>query len=448
MNSESEAMGEKTDNKRKRLLLLTSSAGGGHMQAAKTKAVEALSADPDIEIIQKDLLIDMVGRRFGKCFVQLWNISQKKGNLRMLSFLSSNILTADRLFWVWIFSKVLFILIRKDIDRIIDTQPVGTSATIKAIKVARRFTGKELKLEKVITELPTEKVLHFFKPIKKLSQADRPYLRLISATPLLRPDQTSDAFWQKNCGLKVDDVLYEDFPLRAAFENFRQKLNSPTKRMKIEIKVKNYIEKFLIADTIKRGNLHTEIFRDKIALTIEPTDKVSTILLGSQPTEEATIKYVKSFIEMANKAGDRGFRHLLFVFCNHEAVHRNSLLRRVHDAIQKFTDYPEYLNIIPMCFQGDEVIAPLYYRSDATFTRSGGLTSMELMTVAQGQIWIHSEIKGTLEREKLGNGMPIWERGNAYYLREKKGAQFITPETFADFCSSYFIPESASSSLA
>ncbi|CCB90100.1 glycosyltransferase family protein [Simkania negevensis] len=441
-------MAGKRNNKPKKLLLITSSGGGGHIQAANAKAVKALSEDPNLEIIQKDILIDWVGRRFGKCFVHLWNVSQKKGNLRMLSFLSKNIPVADILFWVLIFIKALRTILREDVDRIIDTQPVGTSATIKALKVASRFTGKKIKLEKVITELPTEKVLHFFKPIKGLSQADRNLLRLVSTTPLLSADQTPDAFWQKNCKLQESEVLYEDFPLRATFEVFRQKLDAPIERMNIEIKVKNYIEKFLIADTIKRGNLHAEIFRDKIAITIEPTDKVSTILLGSQPTEEATIKYVKSFIEMANKAGDRGFRHLLFVFCNHEAEHRNSLLRRVHDAIQKFTDYPQYLNIIPMCFQGDEVIAPLYYRSDATFTRSGGLTSMELMTVAQGQIWIHSEIKGTLDREKLGNGMPIWERGNAHYLQEKKGAQFITPETFADFCSSYFMPESASSSLA
>jgi len=438
----------KTDKKRKKLLLVTSSGGGGHIQAAKAKAVKALSDDPETEILQKDILIDWVGRRFGKCFVYMWNVSQKKGNLRMLSFLSKNIPIADVLFWIRIFSKTLTTIIREDVDQIIDTQPVGTSAIIKAIKVARRFTGKSLTLEKVITELPTEKVLHFFKPIKGLSQADRSFLRLVSTTPLLRPDQTPDAFWLKNCGLNEAEVRYEDFPLRAAFETFRKKLDAPTERMKIEIKVKNYIEKFLIADTIKKGNLYAEIYRDKIAIVIEPDDKVSTILLGSQPTEEATIKYVKSFIEMARKAGNRGFRHLLFVFCNHEAEHRNSLLRRVHDAIQKFTDYPEYLNIIPMCFQGDEVIAPLYYRSDATFTRSGGLTSMELMSVAQGQIWIHSEIKGAMEREKLCNGMPVWERGNAYYLREKKGAQFITPETFSDFCSPFFMPESASSSLA
>ncbi len=95
-----------------------------------------------------------------------------------------------------------------------------------------------------------------------------------------------------------------------------------------------------------------------------------------------------------------------------------------------------------MCFQSDDVIATLYYRSDATFTRAGGLTAMELMSVAQGHIWIHSEIRhGNNDDEKLGRGMPIWEKGNANYLQQKKGAQFITPETFIDRCHPYFLAE-------
>ena len=94
-----------------------------------------------------------------------------------------------------------------------------------------------------------------------------------------------------------------------------------------------------------------------------------------------------------------------------------------------------------MCFQEDDVIASLYYRSNATFTRSGGLTSMELMSVAQGQIWIHSEVKKpNNHQKKVCKGMPIWEWGNAIYLQKKKGACFIHPETFVEVCKPYFLP--------
>ena len=428
------------EKKRKKLLLITSSGGGGHLQAAKAQAVKALSEDPTTEIIQKDILIDIVSKKFGKGFVFLWNSSQKRGNIKFLMFLLKNIPTADFLFGTFIFIKVFYFILKEGIDQIVDTQPIGTFAIIKAIKLARKITGKPLKLEKIVTELPTDNVVHFFKPIKSLSPNDRSFLKLISTVPLIHENQTADAFWQKNCGLSEKEVCYESFPLRPSFKKYINTKRKHNERMEIKIHVNSSEEKFLIADTIKKGSLHSEIYRENITITIEPTDKVSTILLGSQPTEEATIKYLKKYIEIMRRLGIDE-RHLLFVFCNAHYEHRNSLLKRVHSLIQKADHYPENLNIIPMCFQCDDVIASLYYRSDATFTRSGGLTAMELMSVAQGQIWIHSETRhGTINGESLGRGMPIWERGNASYLQEKKGARFITPETFFDGCIPYFLP--------
>lgn len=436
-------MASKAGNKRKKLLLITSSGGGGHLQAAKAKAVNALAEDPDTIVIQKDIMLDCLGKRFGKGFAYLWNFSQKKGNLTLLSFLSKNIPTADILFYPHIFFRILYAIIRNDVDQVIDTQPIGTSAIIRAIKWARRITNKRLKLEKIVTELPTDKVLHFFKPIKGISHKNHDYIKLISTIPLLHENQTPEAFWRKNCGLSEKEVCYEGFPLRPTFARYENQERQTNERMEIQIKVTSPEEKLFISNTIKKGNLHSEIYRDKVAIHIESNDKVATILLGSQPAEEATLNYVKSYIEMMRRAGNRE-RHLLFVFCNQHAEHKNTLLKRMHDLVQKTPDYPSNLNVIPMCFQDDEVIAPLYYRSDATFTRSGGLTSMELMSVAQGQIWIHSEVRhGTIDGEKLCKGMPIWERGNAIYLKEKKGARFITPDTFFEACESFFIPERA-----
>ncbi len=436
-----------SEKKRKKLLLITSSGGGGHLQAAKAQAVKALAEDPSTQIIQKDILIDIVSKQFGKGFVFLWNFSQKKGNVKFLMFLLKNIPTADFLFGTFIFVKVLYIILSQGVDQIIDTQPIGTSAIIKAIKLARKITGKPLRLEKIVTELPTDNVVHFFKPIKGLSPNDRAFLKLISTFPLLKKNQTADAFWQKNCGLSENEVCYESFPLRPSFKKYINSDRKLNRRMEIKIHVNSNEEKFLISDSIKKGTLKSEIYREEIVMTIEPNDKVSTILLGSQPTEEATIKYLKKYIEIMRRLGSEE-RHLLFVFCNAHTEHRNSLLKRVHSLIQKAEHYPVNLNIIPMCFQSDDVIATLYYRSDATFTRSGGLTAMELMSVAQGQIWIHSETRhGAIDGDTLEKGMPIWERGNASYLQEKKGARFITPETFFDGCIPYFLPHIAKAGI-
>ena len=431
------------EKKRKNLLLITSSGGAGHLQAAKAQALKVLSEQPNTQIIQKDILIDIVSKLFGKGFVFLWNASQKKGNIRCLMFLLKNIPIADFLFGTFIFLKVFYLILKEDIDQIIDTQPIGTPAIIKAIKLASKISGKSLKLEKIITELPTNTVVHFFKPIKNLAQNDRCFLKLISTFPLLKDNQTAEIFWKKNCGLSEKEVHYESFPLRPAFRKYINIKRNYTKRMEISICVNSSEEKFLIADTMKRGSLYSEIYLDRIKIKIEPLDTVFTILLGSQPTEEATLKYVNKYIDSMYRLQMVKKRYLLFVFCNTHCKHKNSLLKRVYTLVRKKNHYPKNLNIIPMCFQSDEVIASLYHRSDATLTRSGGLTAMELLSVAQGQIWIHSETRrGVINNKKnLARGMPIWEQGNAFYLQKKKGARFITPETLFDESSPDFVPQ-------
>jgi hypothetical protein len=85
-----------------------------------------------------------------------------------------------------------------------------------------------------------------------------------------------------------------------------------------------------------------------------------------------------------------------------------------------------------MTFQVDEIIAPLFFRSDMTCTRSGGQTAMELMCVGRGKIWIHSETrkKGrVLLDADLLKGIPGWEAGNAAYLQRFRDAKLVTPDT-------------------
>ena len=435
---------EKSTLEKKTVLLITSSGGTGHLQAAKAQIAKTQRENPHAYIIQKDILIDWLGNFLGRSFVLMWNRCQKKGHHKALRFFSSQTPIADLIFWPYVFCNTLSTILSQDVDHIIDTQFIGTSPIIKAIKIARKLTNKPLILEKVLTELPTDHIAHLLKPIKSLSSPDRTLIKLISTSPpLLQQGQTAEAFWQRYCGLSETEVCYQDLPLRPHFAKLYDRSQHPKQKLHIQIKVKNAIEKFIVTDTIKKGNLQSDTNQDYIAITIEPEDRVATILLGSQPTEKATIQYVKKFIDIIHRTAHAQKRHLLFVFCNNYAEPRNSLLRRVHAVIQQASFYPSCLNIIPMCFQDDEVIATLYQRSNATFTRSGGLTSMELLAVAQGQIWIHSEVKQKqATNEELAKGMPVWEKGNALYLQQTRGAKFITPATFFDTCIDYFLPES------
>ena len=81
---------------------------------------------------------------------------------------------------------------------------------------------------------------------------------------------------------------------------------------------------------------------------------------------------------------------------------------------------------------------------NATFTKSGGLTSMEIIAACKGSVWIHQCSapkylpKAFRYFKTIRGGMPPWENGNAKYLIAKKGASFVTPATFEKQCADFF----------
>lgn len=404
------------------LLLITSSGGGGHLQAAKAKVASIRSSNPDAIIYQQDLLLDWLGPIIGRLFGWVWNFSMKKGWVVVQERLQQSQRFLDITFWPLIFTYTLTQVIRKDIDEIIDTQPLGTSAIIKAIRLASFWTKKPLLVEKVITELPTEEVTHFFKPIKRLSEKDRIFLRIISAKPLAI-DATKQ-FWQKACNIDEANVSYEGLPLRPAFYQY---IESVPSTISLSISVQYAHHRRMILRSLQRGSLQVNIQKEAIYFTVDPEDYVFTLMLGSQPTEKATIQYVRNFISFYRQFPIHRKSHL-FVLCGH--YYRSCpLLHKIYTVISSTQEYPHGLTVIPLPFQDDTIIAPLFARSDATFTRSGGITSLELMAVARGSIWIHMEqqSKNTLFRKPYPY-MVSWERGNAFYLHSIKGAQFITPD--------------------
>ena len=95
-----------------------------------------------------------------------------------------------------------------------------------------------------------------------------------------------------------------------------------------------------------------------------------------------------------------------------------------------------------MGFQSDNEIAAIMKRADFGVYGAGGMTTMEVNTVAEGKIFIHSDAKMTLPskddgdlekgddedreeqiRQELLKGFALWEKGNAIYQRDTKGSQ-------------------------
>ncbi|MBI5274794.1 MAG: hypothetical protein HY860_07075 [Chlamydiales bacterium] len=420
--------------KKQRILILTLTFGGGHLQAAKAKKEEVLSKDPHAIIYEVDVFTNWVSERLSNRYVEKWNDSQRTGNIAKLEWFIKCQPLADKIFWPIIFLHACYTLITKNIDHIIDTQNLGTSAILAAVRLAKKFTSKIIIVEKVITELPTEQVTHFFKPIKGLSENSKKIIRLISPAPLLKENQTAENFWQEQCGLSERSVNYVSLPLRPSFMELKQKQHN-RKKMDLSIHTQSEEDHHFILETMRKGSIVYKNGKKSIQIHINPEDRVSILMLGSRPNEHATLEYIKHFINQLISTKQTHKKDLLFVFCSSDKSARGTLLQRVHHLVVNAHPYPTALTVIPMAFQDDKVIAPLFFRSDATLTRSGGLTSMELLTVCEGKIWIHSE------HDKLGRTkatMPHWEEGNAYYLKQKKGAEFITPENFESVCGNFF----------
>lgn len=415
------------------ILILTSSGGSGHIQAAKAKEIEAKHRYPEHRIVIKDLMLDWMGQFLGSYFVRRWNRAQAKGDIAEQKMLISYQWLHELIFWIPVFFHAFITLYKHNIEIIIDTQPNFTASIMKAARLVMFLKKRKICVEKIVTELPTPYCSHFFDPIKHLSKADRKYLDLIAFYPLLEDGRS---FWSKTCNLPSYRIRYNEPPLRPTFQKYMQNKEEKSP-LTLQIQIHSSEEAKLIEETLKRGKKSYKISNTLLEYTILPEERVYTLMLGSIPAESTTLRYIRHILKTLRKLPSEASSYHLFVFCNAHKGGSKSLLRKVHDLITTFSGYPEKLTVIPMTFQDDGVIAPLFYRSDATFTRSGGLTSMELMAVAKGQICIHSEAN---DPTLAHHGMPKWEFGNAYYLQEKCGAKILTTECFEENCSALFLP--------
>ncbi|MBU6447166.1 MAG: hypothetical protein KGQ49_07185, partial [Verrucomicrobia bacterium] len=274
-------------------------------------------------------------------------------------------------------------------------------------------------------DLPTKKATHFFRPIKKLSAKNRKLVKLTSIAPLLEDGETAEEFWQTTCGLSEKDINLEEVYVRQAFQQFKGK-QRPKGPMRMVIRYKNAEEIRLMARSFEKGSIAAKIRPGEVEFTLEPTDRVVTILLGSQPAFDATYRYARKFVALAKEFPK--IRSHLFVFSADHKEGEESLYKRVAEIAARTKNYPTNLSIIPFSYQNEDVIASLFYRSDINCTRSGGQTAMELMCVSTGEMFIHSEAK---KGQGLLQGIPGWESASAVYLQKLRGAKIVTPDTVA-----------------
>ncbi len=195
--------------------------------------------------------------------------------------------------------------------------------------------------------------------------------------------------------------------------------------MHIKVRYKGGEELQMMKSSFERGPIHASVKEKEVDFRVMPEDRMFTILLGSQPANESTLNYVKKITAIAKEYPK--MNTYLFAFCGDHLEGEETLFKKVSDLVGKMKDYPKNVSIVPFSFQSEHVIAPLFFRSDVTCTRSGGQTAMELMCVGTGEIWIHSEAK---KGRDILEGIPGWEAASAVYLQKLHGAKIVTTDTF------------------
>lgn len=411
-------------------LIITASGGSGLLHAAKAQTQMIKNENPNAKIIQKDFMLDWLGKILGNFGIIAWNKAQKNGRVRFQEILVSFQPILDRLYWFPVFIKALRVLLKEDIDYVIDTQPLGTLAIIRAIRVYNKIKKKRVVLRKILVDLPTKKSTHFFNPIKKLSKINKEFIIVSTIEPLLEKNQKDKDFWEKYCSLDMSKISYDSYPVRQSFYNLQDKVRE-RKDYSIKIDCENLKEAAFVEDIAKKGSINMKKNETALEFQIKPDDFVITIILGSQPCFKAMLKYVNLLIEFLQKESIQK-NVKMFPYCS---ILRHGLIKKMHSAIMTLDNYPKNLTVIPMSFQKEEVIANLYFRSDFTITRSAGQTAIELMKVSSAKFCIHTEHSKKISEttdENLLKGIPAWEAGIARYMKEKMNAILINPNSFID----------------
>lgn len=434
-------------------LYIENSGGGGHIEAVKFYKAR----DKEIASITIDAM-DSLGKFFGRKCAESWNALKRRGDIKGQEKLIAKHWISELIFFIPIFFRTLYNIVKHDIHEVVDCQVLGTKAVLLAARFANRFF-KEFKerpvlVTKQMTDLAHSDSGHFFRSIKKLSDADRKIFRLIvppvtsfvlkvqerieaerakRGTALTKEEEErlrrnlEKEFWREHTGLELNldpntlpcgNVSFGEFPVRSAFGKWRGRDPFAERERGFKIKI-NSVEELAFINEINgfqgdRVKVAEEVDGKRtISVAAAREDGIVFESVGSQMPRAAICEDVKTLIDVASEEEARAVsegrapkQFKMFVCCGrHVEGERNSLLREVRDLIAARrgslgSSYPRNLQIFPMAYQDDAELAPLLCCSDICLQGAGGLTCFEsLKTLAEGEP--HENQKELLDRGKV-----------------------------------------------
>lgn len=455
---------ERLVNRNQNALYLFSSGGGGHISAKEallenslTQLLEELTAEGTIHGVQysspkqfiewckheglvneKDTLVDYIGP-MGKWAAEQWDEAQFVGDVKKQEELVAGQGFADFIFGIAIFIRTLIDMVRTKPHHIVCTQAIAIPAILFAAAVYNTLfkpaEAPDVKVQLYMTDMPTEYATHFFNSLKKLPQkAGKEYLELYA------PELGDRAVWQAYCDLQeeqIKELTFSQLPVRPAFLKAVKSYNPPSVPS-VQIKVSRKVELELLRSTMQHQGHEVDKLgslddggAQQLDYAMGKDDQAVFLMLGSKPTRSAIKAYVDQFYNLALENPSTPYH--LFAFAGRFEADQNCFYKTLCQHIQSKPDWPANLRVVPLSFQDPEQLVTLELQCH-TITRSGGATAMELLVLNEASKtiglpskcrFVHAQrVPG---RRELEESIPLWERGNFYFLEDQLGAEVIEP---------------------
>lgn len=387
-----------------------------------------------------DTLLDFLGS-VGEKVARLWNNAQKAGDIKKQESLASKQWLSDFFFAIPLFAATLSRLIQFKPAIVVNTQAMATPSILLAIKFYNTFykpeDSKETKMHLYMTDLPTKKAKHFLHSIQRLSSWEGRN-NLILMMP--RPSEKKDADLFNKLPLKDSQIIElttDNLPVRPAFlkavKNNLEDFDPSNVTFKITGKEEGQLlKRVLEKQNIELGFPFSDIADDgyevdapmQISYSLSEaknSDDIQSyfLMLGSQPTEKTIISYVDRFIELSRSHPNKKYKLFPFTgaFVQTKKDESNDCFyRKLCDYILEKENLPRNLQIIPLSYQEPSNLVQLMSNCH-TITRSGGLTTMELLVLdglsTKKMRYIDTSF---IKDRELIKRIPLWERGNFNYL--------------------------------
>ena len=396
-------------------------------------------------IAEKDVLHDFLGKKVGEWATNKWDNAQKAGDVIKQESLASKQWLSDLVFGPFIFFKTLRNLIKQKPDKIVSTQAMATLYILLAIQIYNVLYkpkgSKDVKLHLYMTDMPTHSSGHFFNSLKKLwVLGGKKHLILYA------PKISNDVTWKVLCNLPNNQVVEletDELPVRPAFLKAAEEYQNDPEKPKVQIKVSCLEELTLLHKVLNKQGYEKNSSLGSLEKTgsqtfhydMEVKDENFFLMLGSQPTPSAIKDYVNRFIDQARANPENKYN--MFVFAGKfEGKDKPCFYKELCHYVEEkaVTNWPQNLRVLPLSFQDPSQLVGLELQCH-TITRSGGGTAMELLVLESIRKKLNLEPKKRLihaqkvKNRNLINSIPLWEKGNFYFLKDQLKAAVISPNT-------------------